>query len=40
MGQGALVASPLGTSSPYLNQFVMLLRELRVVVLMGGFAEH
>lgn len=25
---------------PYLHQFVMLLTELRVVVVMGGFAEH
>jgi uracil-DNA glycosylase len=40
-GKAANATSADGKAAlPYLNQFVMLLRELRVVVVMGSFAEH
>jgi uracil-DNA glycosylase len=40
-GKAANAASADGKAAlPYLNQFVMLLRELRVVVVMGSFAEY
>lgn len=40
-GKSANATSADGAAAlPYLHQFVTLLTELRVVVLMGGFAEH